>query len=218
MKPHQFTIDGKVLILKRIPASRRGYEGFLYPSGIGTKIVPDGWDPKPRCGGGIHGWPWGFGIGDGSQFDIIHDIWMVLSEVPENVVGAISNGMKCKCKEPEIVLEGSFKDAFAMVAAKWPEIVLGMASDGSGSNLAASGVGSTLSASGNNSTLAASGDRSVVSASGVGCVASVGRGGAFALAYVDTNGRNNFLIGQEGIDGIEANVPYCVKSNKIARA
>ena len=174
-QPHQWTNkDGDVLILKRIKPNRKGYGEFIYPSGVGTVITAPDWNSEPKCGGGIHGWPWGFGLGEGADYDILDDIWLVLSEKPENVVGELEKGWKCKARAPRIVFEGTFTQVWGLVCDEQSAIITQMASgddsnlaaSGNGSNLAASGPGSKLAASGYGSKIAASGDGSNLAASG----------------------------------------------------
>jgi hypothetical protein len=167
-QPHQWTNkDGDVLILKRIKPNRKGYGEFIYPSGVGTVITAPDWNSEPKCGGGIHGWPWGFGLGEGVDYDILNDIWLVLSEKPENVVGELEKGWKCKARAPRIVFEGTFTQVWGLVCAEQSAIIKQMAR-GPDSNLAASGDGSNLAASGDGSNLAASGPGSKLAASGYG--------------------------------------------------
>jgi hypothetical protein len=204
MKPHQYTnAEGNVLILKRINKSRIGYGNFLYPTGIGSKIICSSWSPTPTCGEGIHGWPWGFGLGEGIDYDISNDIWLVLSDTPENIVGELDCGWKCKAKEPTIIFEGSFRDAISIVTIKWPEIVASM-------SLAASGKDSKLAASGDGSNLAASGNESICMVAGVSGAAMVGKNGSLVLTYWDGK-RFRHVIGYEGEDNIRPNTFYHIK-------
>ena len=229
MKPHQYTnAEGNVLILKRISKNRTGYNDFKYPEGIGTKITCPDWSPEAKCGGGIHGWPWGFGLGEGMDFDINDDIWIVLSDKPENVVGDLEKGWKCKAKDPAIIFEGSFKDAFGMVTKEWPNIISKMTQssevNADDCNLAASGDNCKLAASGNWSNLAASGNESNLAASGIDSVcmianingkAKVGKNGMFVLTYIDKNNRYRSVIGYEGENGIKADTWYMLDGNGI---
>ena len=182
-QPHQWTNkDGDVLILKRIKPNRKGYGEFIYPSGVGTVITAPDWNSEPKCGGGIHGWPWGFGLGEGVDYDILNDIWLVLSEKPENVVGELEKGWKCKARAPRIVFEGTFTQVWGLVCAEQSAIIKQMAS-GPGSNLAASGNDSKIAASGYGSKIVASGDGSNLAASGYGSnLAASGNGSKLAAS------------------------------------
>ena len=148
IQPHQWTnADGEVLILKRIPKSRETYGGFKWPAQGATVICPD-WNANPICGGGLHGWPWGFGLGEGMNYDILEDIWLVIGAKPENVVGELDNGLKCKLKTGIIRFEGAFKPAWDIVASEHTRIINNLAASGNTSNLAASGHNSNLDESG----------------------------------------------------------------------
>jgi hypothetical protein len=162
--------NGNVLILKRINKDRTAFGGFKYPA-VGSVVKPETWDDSPSCGDGLHGWPWSFGLGDGSEFDIINDIWLILAAKPENVVGNIDSGAKCKCKEAIVFFEGSFHECFTKLQNGLTKYINNLkntetTASGNSSNLAASGYYSNLAASGNGSNLAASGACSKLAASG----------------------------------------------------
>ena len=115
MNFHEWTNDaGEVLILKRIPKDRKTNGGFLWPKGVGTLVECPDWNPKPECGGGLHGWPCGFSLGDGQDYDIIGDSWLVLGAKPNEVV-LIEKSAKVKAKSVVIRFEGSFLDAVRFV-------------------------------------------------------------------------------------------------------
>jgi len=48
-----------MLMLKIVDKDRRAYGGFQWPES-GPVECPD-WDPRPKCGGGLHGWESGEG-------------------------------------------------------------------------------------------------------------------------------------------------------------
>jgi hypothetical protein len=204
VRPHNFTHTGaEVLILRRVGSNRAAYGGFIYPSGVGATVEPETWKKDSECGNGLHGWPWGFGIGEGSGFNLIDDIWLVLGAKPEDVCGELNGGMKCKCQHATIRFEGKFGDAMdflragqhacieamarvtipagkdANVSSKdWDNLAASgnasnLAASGYASKLAASGYGSNLAASGNDSNLAASGYGSNLAASGKDCVCAI---------------------------------------------
>jgi hypothetical protein len=164
---HKWTDEnGNVLILRGVGDSRKSYNGFPWPA-VGEILTAPDWDDSPKCGGGLHGWPWGFGVGEGKN---LHEItlWQVCSAKPENIVGNIESGCKCKFRTGTLLFEGEMAKAFALVASGFSAFVIACAASGDGSTLAASGDGSTLAASGDGSTLAASGYGSTLAASGYG--------------------------------------------------
>ena len=133
MNFHQYTNDdGEVLILRRIPQNRRTHNDFIWPAGVGALVECPDWNDGPKCGGGLHGWPWGFGLGDGYDYDIIADIWLVVGVKPEDVVGELGGGAKCKFRRGIIRLEGSFDDAMSAVRYGFDGCVQEMAAHASG--------------------------------------------------------------------------------------
>ena len=123
MNFHEWTNEnGEVLILRRIPQNRltngngKGRD-FIWPIGVGSVVTAPDWKPTNKCGHGLHGWPWGFGLGDGCNYDIINDVWLVIGVKPNDIVGEIDGGAKCKFRSGTIRMEGQFGDAMKCVAA-----------------------------------------------------------------------------------------------------
>ena len=235
MNFHEWTnADGEVLILRRIPQNRTTYNGFKWPSGVGSVVECGDFNPKPTCGG-LHGWPLGFGLGEGMDYDIIHDVWLVLGAKPEDVVGELGGGAKCKIRRGVIRLEGTFGAAMEFVREGFGACVADMAkqcdgidstsaSSGSYSTSASSGNGSTSASSGNDSKSASSGNGSTseaigqdtcAAAVGHGCRVKVGERGAFALPYYTDADGWRFLCGKVGEDGIKADTWYEILGGKL---
>ena len=243
---HNFTdTNGEVLMVKRIPQSRKTHGDFLWPSGIGTVVVCPDWRADATCGGGLHAWPWGFGIGDGCDIDIIGDIWLVLGAKPEDIIGEIDRGAKCKARRVTIRLEGTFGAAMNFVRSGFDGCVAAMAkknpsgdsskaassgdfskaaSSGNYSKAASSGNSSTAASSGNFSKAASSGNSSTAEAVGGNNLAAVcgangkvrvGSRGAFALAFYTDADGWRFLTGKVGEDGIKADTWYEIVNGKI---
>jgi hypothetical protein len=53
-----------MLIMRTVNADGSSKNGFVYPLEIGAVVTAPDWNPKPECGGGLHGFP--NGEGDGS--------------------------------------------------------------------------------------------------------------------------------------------------------
>ena len=238
MNFHEWTNDdGEVLILRRVPKSRKTYSGFAWPTGCGTEVECPDWAPEPRCGGGLHGWPWGFGLGDGSDYDIVDDIWLVVGCKPEDVVGELDGGAKCKFRRGVIRMEGAFGDAMTKVRPGFEGCVGAMAnqqSDSGKSTVAGYYGKSTVAGNYGMSTVAGySGKSTVAGDYGIACVdgengcaaiaghggtVRVGERGAFALADWSREDGWRFYIGKEGENGIKRDVYYCVRDGKLAEA
>lgn len=50
-----------MLMLKTVSADGTAYGGFRWPLEVGAVVTAPDWDPKPVCGRGLHGIPWGEG-------------------------------------------------------------------------------------------------------------------------------------------------------------
>lgn len=71
-----------MLVLKLTDKDRKAYGGFQWPDS-GPVECPD-WDPKPACGGGLHGW----GRGEGNYCHSPNDgTWLVVDVHDELVIG-----------------------------------------------------------------------------------------------------------------------------------
>jgi hypothetical protein len=176
VKPHNWTDGGdKVLILRCCNKDGSSYGGFIWPR-TGEVSAPD-WNNRKECGGGLHGWPWGMGIGEGKDFNFSDDLWIVFAVKPEDVVGELDNGWKCKAKCGVVVYAGEFAAAWQMVNSGRHRLIEAMvgvggrnsskaASSGNSSKAASSGNSSKAASSGNYSTAASSGDYSKAASSG----------------------------------------------------
>lgn len=127
--PHNWTNGGtKVLILRRCNPDGTSYDGFKWPLEVGAKVSPQKWSPICTCGNGLHGWPWGMGLGEGSAFSVVNDIFIVFSADPADVVGDIDGTYKCKVREAEIVCVGSFGKCWDIINTGRDRLIDAMAS------------------------------------------------------------------------------------------
>lgn len=228
MKFHAHTVNGKVRILKRLNADKTSHGGFQWDLG---EIKCSDWNPSPQCGGGLHGWAWGIGLGDGSDYDLFRDLFCVFEADTKDVV-QIDKAWKVKAGPVvNVIFIGDFDGAWKLVAPEQSNAIraaielqtkgtpdnASMSTLGNSSKIAASGNYSQLAASGNYSKLAASGNYSVVMAC-CGSRAKVGTNGVFAIAYKNSDGSPNIAVGKVGVDGIKAHVWYQVKDGKLVEA
>jgi hypothetical protein len=106
----------KILVLKTVKADMTAYEGFKYPvSGIVT-LPPGEWNPKPECGGGLHGLKWGSGDGSLLNWDVGAK-WLVLEVDADKCVDI---GGKVKFEGGEVVFCGDRKGATDYVYERAP--------------------------------------------------------------------------------------------------
>ncbi len=94
---HLWTNGGsEVLIVRFVAHDGTSREGFKHPIVVGESVsAPDWDDPRykgPKCGGGIHGWPWAFSLGDGKECEW-SALWLVYGVDPKDVVGGEWRGI-----------------------------------------------------------------------------------------------------------------------------
>lgn len=99
---HQWTHKGdRVFIVKTVLPDGKSKNGFQWPLTVGASVKPKKCSRKVFCeSGGLFGWPWGIGVGDGKDPNALHT-WIVFSVKPENVIGDIEGGQKCKAVTDE---------------------------------------------------------------------------------------------------------------------
>lgn len=101
----------KVYLLRTSDKDGKSHGGFQWPK-EGYVEAPD-WNPKPTCGGGLHGLPWGEG-----DWDLLHAreserIWQVLEADEKDVVSI--DGYKSKARCGTVIYSGSMAKAITTV-------------------------------------------------------------------------------------------------------
>jgi len=108
----------KVLVLRTCRENMKAYGGFVWPT-EGPVKAPD-WNPKPQCGGGLHGCLWGAGaIVYYSSSDDAK--WLVV-EVDEDCI--VDLGSKVKFPRGVVVFCGCRHDAAKYIADRAPKDVV----------------------------------------------------------------------------------------------
>lgn len=208
VKPHAWTDGGdKVLILRRSNADGKSMHGFQFPeSGIveapkkwwGDGPKPEGlnlgWNSEAVCGGGLHGWPWGMGLGEGVDYDIIDDKWQVVACLPDDVVG--------------LVFYGAFAAAWAMVNSGRHRLIQAMAKP------ASSGDSANNASSGHYGSIDMRGKNSVGVAAGVATRIRGVDGCSFALAWKDGE-ITRFVCGVVGEKGVKPSTWYVAEKGEL---
>jgi hypothetical protein len=154
--------DGDVLVLRFSDKDGKSHEDFQHPMIVGETVTAPDWKANQECGGGIHGWAWGIGIGDGKEPDWNNGLWQVYAVKPENIIGDIDDGIKCKFHFGTLVYLGGWYEASLAVLDGQKQWVEHFA-DGQGYS---TGNRSASSATGNRSASSATGDSSASSATG----------------------------------------------------
>ncbi len=187
----QWTHTGaEVLLLKCVNADGTSYGGFKYPLEIGAEVTAPDWDPDNRCGGGLHGWAWGIGIG-GGKAPIWDGIWLVLGCAPKDVVHVTIDGGKEKARKATsrcVTKPGDWQKATNFILAGQMAWIAhnadgSAASSGYSSSAASSGDRSSAASSGYSSSAASSGACSPAVCAGLSSRAKAGKWSCIALAW-----------------------------------
>jgi hypothetical protein len=179
--------NDEVLILKFVAADGSSYGGFKWPLTVGASVEAPDWDGLNKCAGGLHGWPWGLGIGDGKDADW-SATWLVFGCQPEDVIGNIEGGQKCKARRGVIRFVGDWQSATNFVLSGQIALVqkLGRgAASATGWSGAASATGErgAASATGERGAASATGERGAAVVTGENGKAQAGVYGCIALAW-----------------------------------
>lgn len=115
---------GKALAIRtcapREDGTLTGWGDFLWPSEPGSVVVAPDWDPRPVCGGGLHGLLWG--AGDLAYLRLGHGQAFMVVEVDEDQVVALHDD-KVKFPRCVVVHVGDFQSCAELIAAHAPQRV-----------------------------------------------------------------------------------------------
>ena len=173
---HQWTNGrAEVLILRCCDKDGTSHGGFKWPLKVGSVVEAPDWNPEPICGGGLHGWPWGIGMGGGKepQFD---GAWLVVGALPTDVVDLPG---KCKARAVTVRFVGDWQSATAFILAgqiAWVQHAARGAASATGERGAASATGWRGAAS-------ATGESGAACVTGLNGMAQAGRWGCIVLAF-----------------------------------
>lgn len=171
-----------MLVLRTCAPDFKSRNDFLWPESGPIECLD--WNPKPECGHGLHGLPWGEGYC--SAFKEYLDIGgkALVVEVNDGDVVLLERGRKCKFPRGNVVFSGSLEDAIAYL----------LANGGAGKAIAHAQI--TV------------GDGGTATA-GTRGTATAGDSGTIELAYYDwTGSRSRRKIGYIGEDGLLPHVKY----------
>jgi hypothetical protein len=174
---HEWTNGGdEVLVLRFSDKDGKAYGGFQHPLTIGETVEAPDWNAQPVCGGGIHGWAWGIGLGEGKEPQWNGAMWQVYAVKAADLVGLIDGGCKCKFKTGRLAFVGDWHGAMQFILPgqmNWAYQVSGGAASNSGDYGAASNSGSRGAASTTSPGTAAisTGLNSKAKAAEFGCIA-----------------------------------------------
>jgi len=171
-------------VLRFVTQDGKSYGGFQNPLSVGESVTAPDWNPSNKCVGGIHGWPLGLGIGEGKEADW-GALWQVYGAKPEDVVGELEGGQKCKFRAGILRFSGPWYKATEYVLNAQ---ILWVQYNASGS-ASATGWSGSASATGERGSASATGARGSASATlaaqvtGLEGKAKAGKYGCIALAW-----------------------------------
>ena len=93
-------------LLKTVAKDGTTHGGFQWPPTAGVVVVASDWDPKPECGGGLHGLL--NGAGNGSLLDWSDDAVWIVAEIDGPMVDL---GRKIKCQQARTIVVGTRVEA-----------------------------------------------------------------------------------------------------------
>ena len=228
-----------MLLMRTVRADGTSHGGFRWPLEVGaTTRCPDP-DPRPICGGGLHGLP--YGEGDGELLNWGRGAVGLVFEAPDDEVVAVTEDDGGKSKAlGEVVIRhvGTIQSAAQYIgdAGHGGRAIVGACRTSADHSQATSGYyghatsgdygqatsgdrGQATSGACGHATSgyqghATSGDRGQACV-GVGGMARVGAGGYFVIARALLDGALRPVVGVPGEDGVEADTWYRVGADGV---
>ena len=211
-----------MLFLRTTDKDGRAHGGFQWPLEVGAEVIAPDWDPKPVCGGGLHGLLDGLGESMHLSFDADAIWWIV--EADETV----DLGGKHKFPRCKVVAFGPRHEVTAHLHGLRPGPIQGLCLTGGDESTLTGGDGSTLTGGdwstltggdwstltgGHRSTLTG-GHRSTLTGgyrstlTGGDWSTLTGGDGSTLIFLRWIDGRRRVLTAYVGEDGIEPGVAY----------
>ncbi len=207
---------GKALALRVVHADRSSSRGFVWPN-AGEIAKAPAWDPRPVCGGGLHGWLWAQGnvSGAGGEWGFTEEgaVWLVLEVTAADVV-AIDNGQKVKFPEARVLFAGDAQTCTEIIVRhaldKNQPFIAGTATAGTRGTATAGDAGTATAGTRGTAT---AGTRGTATA-GEGGTATAGEGGSILLRHWNQKKQKYVWInGEIGENGLLPDVPYRLDEN-----
>ena len=163
--PHEWTNGGtEVLVLRFSDKDNKSYGGFVHPTEIGAVVTAPDWNAEPICGGGIHGWPWGFCIGYDKDPDWGSPNWQVYGVQQSDIVALEG---KVKFRTGTLRFRGTWDQASNHVLSGQIALI----QKNSSGAASATGCGGAASATGESSVAVVTGLNGQAKAGKFGCIA-----------------------------------------------
>jgi|GEM_PF-3804908 len=193
---HQWTDEkGRVLIVKCLNKDGTSHNGFMWPKS-GKVAIPKNSTKNDCESGGLFGWAWGIGVGDGKDPNACSP-WLVFAAKPEHVI-VVEDGPKVKAcvssedAEVEVVYYGDMATAMYITSQQRVAWVMHN-SDGKAS---ATGEMGSASATGWSGSASATGESGSASATGwSGSASATGWSGSASATGWSGSGRGVVRVG-----------------------
>jgi hypothetical protein len=234
----------KVLVLRTCAADLTSHDGFKWPSSGPVKCLA--WSPEPKCGNGLHGLL--RGEGNGNLLNWNEDAKWLVVEVDADAVVKIDDGKvkfpegvvvfcgdrrdateMVRARHPDAAVVGGTAtaghrgtatagDLGTATAGNWGTATAGNWGTATAGNSGTATAGHRGTATAGDSGTATAGYMGTATAGYMG-TATAGVGGSIILKHwLRSAERYIAVVGNVGIDGIEANVPYCCdETGKLVR-
>ena len=211
-----FNKETHSLVLRACREDMSSKNGFMWPTS-GVVECPD-WDSVPECGNGLHGWLYGHGDGNVSDYWSKNDKWLVVSVETYSIIEL--NG-KVKFPKGEVLFCGDRKSATDFLMEHEPrskdQPVISAFITVSDNQTATTGYNGTstsgdygTSTSGNYGTSISG--KNGTSTSGNGGKSKAGVNGIIQITYYENN-RKKLKVGYIGEDGLEPDTFYFLDSD-----
>ena len=207
------------LVLRTCRSNLTSRDGFQWADVGGTTVAED-WVKNTNCGNGLHGWLFGAGDHNCSDYLAEDSKWMVLEVDLKSIVML---GDKCKFPSAKTVFVGDKKTATDYLIANEPRCknvaVIGASiTVGDSEAVIVGGLGTATAGNGGTATAgykgtATAGNGGTATAGDYG-TATAGGSGEIRIRYYDSKAdRFRTVIGYIGENGLKANTAYKLDDN-----
>jgi len=204
---HLWTNSGdEVLVVRFVSHDGKSYGEFQHPMAVGETVTALDWKANCSCGGGIHGWPWALGLGEGKECDW-SALWQVYGVKPEDIMQG----------EPDLIGKVKFRTGILRFLGTWNDVTnFVLSGQMAWVHQAASGA---ASATGESGAASATGKDGTAIALGIESKASGSIGNFLVIAewkFIDSKWKR-VAMRLAKIDGkkIKADTFYTLKNGKF---
>lgn len=201
----------KQYILRTTNSDGTSRGGFKWNLEIGGETVAPDWNPRPECGGGLHGFL--NGAGDGSlAYWSKSALWLVVSTEGD----IVDLGGKVKFERAITEYVGSLEGAVEFLAS------LGINHAVIGATVVAGDCGTATAGDRGTATAGDYGTATVgdwgTAKAGYRGTATAGDEGVIIINWLDGGGKRRVAVGYIGEDGLKAGVAYRVSNGEFVEA